>query len=285
MKPILIEKIEEVFISALGATRQVYEELGVYGKELIQKNQFGESSLRMDIEAEKTIINTFLKAGIPIRIRSEEHGIIETGKNPIFFGVLDGLDGSGVYRKEKGAGRYGTMLGIFSNLNPRYDEYLFSGIMEHSANKLFFSSKNKGSFMIANGLRKPIKCSSALRLGKQTKIYVDEGVEFNKAFFSKVIKGFSTFYLGSSAVYYADIAAGDADLVLECARKGNLEIAAAYGLIRESGGVMVTMDGADLGERKYLTFGQDTHIPVITASTSQLAKDLIDYINQTKGGA
>ncbi|PIP23730.1 MAG: hypothetical protein COX90_02075 [Candidatus Nealsonbacteria bacterium CG_4_10_14_0_2_um_filter_38_17] len=280
----LIEKIEEVAIGALRTTRQIHEELGTCGEETVQKNQFGENSLRMDVEAEKVIIDAFLKARIPIRIKSEEHGTVEIGEEPTCLGVLDGLDGSGVYRKARGKGRYGTMFGIFSNLDPCYDEYLFSGIMEHTTNRLFFSSKGKGSFMVVNGIKRPIKCSGALRLGKQTRIYIDEGVESNKTLFSKRLGGFNTFYLGSSAVYYADMASGNADLVLECTRKGSLEIAVAYGLIRESGGVMVTMDGNDLGGRKYLSFGQDTHIPVVTASTSQLAQDLIDYVNRIESG-
>jgi fructose-1,6-bisphosphatase/inositol monophosphatase family enzyme len=43
-------------------------------------------------------------------------------------------------------------------------------------------------------------------------------------------------------------------LALECTRKGNLEIAVAYGLIREAGGVMTTADGEDLGPKGYQTF-------------------------------
>ncbi len=273
-----IKQLEKIALNALKKAYQIHQELGASGEELVQKNQFGETALKVDIEAEKAVIDVLRKAKVPIRIISEEHGTTQIGDNPIYLGILDGLDGSGVYKKERGKGRYGTILGIFSNINPKYEDYLFSGVMEHSTKRLFYAIKGKGSFVIVDGKPGHIHCSESKILDKNTRIYVDEYSEINRRVFSSKLQGFRVTYSGSSAVYYVDLANGNADLVLECTRKRNLEIAGVYGLEIESGGCIVGLDGASLGSQKYLEFGQDKQIPVISASTEELAKQLIKHI-------
>lgn len=278
----MTRQLEQIALEALHKAYQLHEQLGVEGEALVQKNRFGETALKVDIEAEKAVIATLRESQIPIRIISEEHGLVEITANPVYLGILDGLDGSTVYKRARGKGRYGTMFAIFSNLNPAYDDYLFSGIMEHSTQSLFFAMKGKGSHLLRDGKQTPIHASSAFQLDQQVRIYVDESFEINQETFSARLRNFQTTHLGASAVYYADVASGQADLALECTRKGNLEIAAAYGLAHEAGAVMVTLDGASLKGQKYLEFGQDRHIPVITASTQALAQDLIKYISRPR---
>ncbi|MFC1753956.1 inositol monophosphatase family protein [Thermoproteota archaeon] len=280
-----IEQVEKLAIIALKRSYQVHQELGASGEELDQKNPFGETSLKMDIEAEKAVIDTFREEKVPLRIISEEHGTVDITKDPKYLAVLDGLDGSKEYKNNRGKGRYATMLGIFSNLNPRYDEYVFGGMMEHTTKRLFFVSKGKGSFVLSDGKKNPICCSNAKTLSKEkTRIYAD--VEFDKnrnitfihdIFLSK-LKGHKILHQCATAVHYADLVSGEADIILECTRKGNLEMAAAYGLVTEAGGVMVTIDGVSVAGKKYLEFGQNEYLPVISASTMELAKELINQV-------
>ena len=194
------------------------------------------------------------------------------------MGVLDGIDGTRALKAKKGM--YGTMFGIFSNLNPKYDDYLFSGIIEHSTKRLFYVSKGKKSLVIVKGKTMPVSCSNNSKLDKKIKIYIDECWDFNKKTFSEKLQGFNIDCLNSSAHHYLSLISGQADLVLECTRKGNLEIAVSYGLVTKAGGIMETLDGASLGQKKYLKFGQDKHIAVISASKKQLARELIEHINQ-----
>ncbi|MBU0953211.1 MAG: hypothetical protein KKA90_02185 [Nanoarchaeota archaeon] len=266
------EHVVKTALASLEKAYNIHQDLGKVGEELLQKNQFGETALRGDVEIEKAMV--------PIRILSEEHGTLDIGTNPQYLGLLDGLDGSSVYKKARAKGRYGTMLGIFSSLDPRYDDYLFSGIMEHATRRLFYAVNGKGSFLIANGKTETIACSKSTELSEKTRIYVDEYFETNRKIFSAKLQGFHVSYLGSSAVYYADLASGSADLVLECTRKRNLEIAIAYGLETESGGVMVTADGRSLGPCPYLEFGHDIQVPVVSAATKELAEALIGHISR-----
>jgi fructose-1,6-bisphosphatase/inositol monophosphatase family enzyme len=270
-------------IKALKNAYKVHEKLGDKGLVPVQKNPHGDISLVGDIETEKAVIDTFREANIPLRIISEEHGVIDLSANPRFLAVLDGIDGTNVYETERGKGRYGTMFGIFSKLDPKYDDYIFSGVMEHSTKRLYYAVKNKGVFLITDGKQSLIKCSPARGL-RDSRIYADEffdgyrNVSFIHDTYLSKLKGYAFVHSNSSAVHYVDLAQGKADLVLECTRKGNLEIAVAYGLVNEAGGVVVTIDGVSIGKRKYLVLGQDKYIPIISASTTELAEELIRRI-------
>lgn len=272
------ERFERIALDSLRRALSVHDNLGEAGEELVQKNQFGETALRVDIECEKTILDFLKEAGVPIRVISEEHGQVDITENPRYLGILDGLDGSSVYRKERGRARYGTMFGIFDTTNPSYSDYLVSGIMEHSTRRLFVAQRNGGAFVVEGDKRTPIHSSGRTQLDPVAQIYIDEYFEINRETFSKKLKGFNTHYGGSSSVYYADVASGVADLALECTRKNNLEIAIAYGLETEAGAVMIGLDGASIGDKKYLEFGQKEKIPIITAATRGLAEKLLEHI-------
>ena len=272
-------------MKALVKAYDIHQELGASGKDVVRKNRFGDSALRADIEMENAVINHFKEIKSPIRVISEEHGVVDIGK-PENLAVLDGLDGSVEYKKKEN-GRYGTMLGIFSNLNPNYDDYLFCGIMEHSTGKLYYGYRSGGSWVCKNFELPPkeIRCSGYKKLDEKTRIQADKNCDealkmnvIHDAFLSKM-EGFDIAYPLSSAASFADLASGKTDLVLQCTRKNNLELAVAYGLIKEAEGVIVTTDETDMGKESYLEFGQNDHIPVIAASTKQLAMKLIKHIS------
>ena len=78
----MMPNFEQIIFLALRRAYEVHENLGSRGEELIQKNQFGETALRIDIEAEEAVINVLKENNIPIRIISEEHGQIDIMPNP-----------------------------------------------------------------------------------------------------------------------------------------------------------------------------------------------------------
>lgn len=43
---------------------------------------------------------------------------------------------------------------------------------------------------------------------------------------------------------------------------------------------MINLDGQSLDELEYLKFGQDKHVPIITASTRELANELLSYLSK-----
>ncbi len=283
IKQVDLNLIEKVGIASLKEAFEKHQLLGPTGIEQVRKNQFGDTAMRGDIEAENAVLEVLKQSSFPIIVRSEEHGDVEIGKKALYFGVLDGIDGSSWYRSEQGVGRYATLFGIFHGTNPRYGDYLFNGLMEHATNRLFYALRGKGSFILdlKTGEKIPIRTSGNTSLDNNTSIYVDQYWDINKEKFLSRLQGHNVqpYHLCSS-VHYADVASGQADLALECTRKENLEIAAVYGLIHEAGGKIVSFNGEELANKSYRDFGQTEHIPVITAATPALAQQAVTFFNR-----
>jgi fructose-1,6-bisphosphatase/inositol monophosphatase family enzyme len=217
--------VRDIIIESLYKTLSVHDNLGKDGEKLVQKNQFGETALKVDIECEEAVINLLKSIGFPAQVISEEHGVVNVG-NPRYLAILDGLDGSNVYkRRREQEARYGTMFGIFHTTNPTYNDYLACGIIEHPTRRLFFAIRNAGAYVVERGKTIPIHTSGRTQLGPDTNVYVDTNFEINRYTFSDRLQAFRPKCMGSSAVHYADVAFGKADLALECTRKNNLEIA------------------------------------------------------------
>lgn len=275
-----MSNLKQIVIDALYKAYEVHQSLGASGEEVVQKNQFAQVALRVDIECEQAVLQTLQENTLAIKVISEEHGTTLIGNSQEYLGVLDGLDGSMLYKTNRGKKRYGTMFAIFDTTNPTYSDYRVCGIMQHATNRLFIAEKDKGAYILENNQEKPIHTSSKTQLGSNTKIYIDEYFEYNRTTFSQHLSEFEPKYELASSLYYADLAEGTADLVLECTRKGNLEIAVEYGLTTEAGGSVIDLEGHDIAHQSYLSFGQDEQVGIISAATHSLALDLLKKIRQ-----
>lgn len=271
--------LHEIGIKALSQAFESRNKLSLDGLELVRKNQFGDTALRLDIEAEKTVIEVLKKSGLSLIVHSEEHGVVNIGENPKYLAVLDGIDGSEECKKFWGTGRYGTMLGIFFGKDPKYDDYIFQGIMEHAIGRLVWAGKGTGTHACVRGQTQRVSSSRAEKLDPETKIYftLKEFDQFgaDKTFFVRVLEGHQYTRIGSTASHYVDLCIGDVDLVIEPTRKFNLEPGAAFGLIIESGGEILTEKGERLGNKRFLEFGQDRSLAIIAAATCELARDVV----------
>lgn len=270
---------ETITQSALLEAYKVHQALGLRGEELVQKNQFGETALRVDVEAEEAVIDFLKRENVPIRIISEEHGQVDISPDPKYLGILDGLDGSNRYQAGRGVERYGTMFGVFSNLDPKYSDYISSGIMEHSTGRLFSADRDAGSFvMIESGERTLLHVSKKDVMDNTTKIYINEYWEVCRKVFLEKLRKFKTADPRAYATYFSDLGSGNVDLVLTCTGKNNLEIAIGYGFVKEAGGFMVDLESEDFGDKKYLEWGQKEQLPVIVAANMTLVQELINNI-------
>lgn len=278
-----LEQVKLAATRALQKAFEVFSELGERGLEEVQKNQFGETALKVDIACEKAVLDSLKADNIPVRVYSEEHGVIDIGM-PQFLATLDGVDGSALYKQDRLFGKYGTMFSLFKGTDPCYADYIMGGIMQHSTKKMLVGLKDDGAWVLEGAEKKPIHTSNNIDFDSKTKIYIDEFFEINRDIFSRPLVGYNTSYKQASSLYYADVAEGLADFALECTRKGNLEIAAAYGLIKEAGGVMVDLDGNDLRGQKYLNFGmkEKEYLPIITASSPELAQKLVAFLRDRR---
>lgn len=286
---------EESEVITLEALLNAFDRSQLLGKEGIRpygKNKYGETRLRVDWESEEAIIQTLRKYKLPITVVSEEHDIVVLGNE--LLGILDGKDGSGMcveFWKGNKKARFGTMFAIYRGRNPCYSDYITSGIMEDPNERLFIATKGKGAFATnvndETGTWIPLHVSNKRKLDRRTKILVDYYYP-SEYLFHKIIKiyvdsleGFDWETLRCSAAHYIDLITGKAHAVLETTRKDNLEIAVAYPFIAEAGGVMVTNDGKDIGNKYYSKFGRkkNEHLPVLSATNMTLARRLAQKIN------
>jgi fructose-1,6-bisphosphatase/inositol monophosphatase family enzyme len=270
--------INDILCKALQATYELHEELGEKGEETVEKNQFGETALRVDVEAEEVVLQVLKEAKVPIRVISEEHGQIDITDSPIYLGVLDGLDGTNRYIAGRGKERYGTMFAIFSSLNPQYNDYITGGIMEHTTGKLFTTKKGDGSFVTVDGEVEKIYVSSVDQLNEKTRIYLNQYWAVCRKMFLENFGALKFTDPRAYSTYFSDLASGGVDLVISSTGKNNLELAIGYGLIVEAGGVVVDVQGESLRDKKYLEFGQNEQIPIIASSCAKLAQELLTFV-------
>lgn len=274
--------------TALRSTYDIFTSLGVRGIEPAQVNVFGDMALRGDVACEEAIIAYFEKHQVPVRITSEEHGITDIVENPMYLVTLDGIDGSMRYKtyfEGDADARFGTILAAFSSIDPNYNDYVCAGSLEHPHGLLYFCEKDKGVWQedLSTGTRTHIHTSSQDSFTPSTRIYIDSNPHIAhyallEELFITPLQAHTLICLLSSAAHYADLAAGRVDLVLECTRKGNLEIAYGYAMTREAGGVMLTLQGADMGPLSFLRYGQDASLPTIAASQYALAKECLNFL-------
>ncbi len=275
-----IEEMKLVMLRAFQSALEKHAALGARGLEEVRKNRFGDTALRMDIEAEEAVLESFSRDNFPVRVISEEHGTVDIG-DPKFTAMLDGIDGTAEYQRNPEKGKYGTMLGLFKGIDPRYSDYLVGGIMQHATRRALVGIKGRGAFAVSGNQERPIRTSGHTNFDEKTKIYIEEFFEANRKNFSAPLAGFNI--VGdkkASSLYYADVAEGLADFALGCTFKGNLEVASAYPLILEAGGVIVDLEGNDIGSQKYLEFGQRENVPIICAATEELARKLIAFLKE-----
>lgn len=285
MERIEQENLREVCIEAAQAAFNAHEQLGEEGKREKATNVFGERTLVADWECEEAVINIFKKHKIPVRIISEEHGEVTIGENPKYLAVLDGLDGTYQYKRDVADDdrRYGTMFAIFRGTDPKYQDAIVSFIMEHPTKRLFMAINSKGAYAIENGKKKLIGTSGATAIDQNLRIFAGEPEGYQGPKFSEKLGQFHSTHPNASSRCYADLASGEVDAVYETTRKRNLELAAAYLLVTEAGGAMITEDGEDLGDQNYLTYGQGKgeYKGIISASTLELAKDVRQLVKSS----
>ena len=273
-----------VMRDALYAAFQVHEKLGEKGCERMSNglNQFGDSPLVLDWEAEEAVLKSLRLSGIPIRVFSEEHGMVEIGEPPYgYTGFLDGIDGSYVCLHEYGVGRYATMFAIFRGEDPTYGDALVSGIMEHATERMFLAIKGGGAFIEKNEERMPLGVSSCTELNAETRIYTDVYTPLEQKVYEKkwARKPWRvTMDTHCASIDYTDLLLGDADVVTEAlGKKQDIEKLVAYLLVIEAGGVMIDWLGESLENKRCLAPGTEESI-MIAASSMALAQELRAYI-------
>ena len=271
-------QLEEIGLTALLAASAVHDRLGADGLEEVGENEW-HTALKCDVDCERAVIDIFRRNNVPIVIISEEHGRTEIGENPKYVAVLDGLDGTGVYKVERGIGRYATMLAIFDGTNPKHDDYIFSGMMVHAEHTLMHVTRGDKTVMRqVDDEPSYVQCLSDERIDSNSLIYLDLFWEKVRTVFEEKLAGHNIQDMLCLGMHLFDVAQGKAVAAGGITAKDNLEMAIAYGLIKGAGGDIITLDGQSIGPKKYLEFKEQKDIPYLGVCTKALGQDLIRTI-------
>ncbi|GEM_PF-4462309 len=298
---------KDYVLAGVNALRSAY----LAQRKLLRKGNIGEFVLkgsgldratRGDFESEEAVIKSFQRSGLPIRIFSEEHGQIDIGKNPRYFAVLDGVDGSSAMAANPNT-RCGTMVAIATTLDPLYRDFLFGGVTEYSTNRILFGVQGKGSTLIENpGVKETVTSvvpKKRLPLGKDTRIYIDDptlfedykpGItsgldavgQFMREKFTQPLKEGGLEHLSaqaSGAATSMDFLLGDVDALCLVIAKGVFEPPASYALTRSINGFVLGADGKDIGPRKWSTYGRPMS-GVLAVPSRKLGRDLMRLIKK-----
>ncbi len=268
---------------ALKRAQDVVSSLGASGRKEIGGNAFGQRMLRADWEAEEAVIAFLKEKNVPVRLYTEEHGIVDIVERPQHTALLDGLDGSAIYKgghRELYEGRdlqrhFSTMLGFFAGMDPALGNYLACGWLDHATGVSYHARKGGGAYAGIGERTWPLQCRQE---GSAKLIYLESSLPMLTERYGKARAGCSIEGLFAANAYFIDLvdpkSARTADAVIHCSAKGGLECAIAYGVVREAGGAMIDEHGRDLGEMKYLFYSSEPIKPVIAASSEVLAREI-----------
>jgi len=213
-----MESLRDICFEIAKRTSTTFLNLGEAGKERVQSNRFGETTLRADWECEEEVLKILKKRGLNIRVISEEHGVVEIGGDEgKLLGILDGIDGTRQYVAEGSEYKsFGTLFGVFSNNDPLYKDCLASCAVEHSTGRIFMAFKGQGCFVIEQGKTRRIKLEGPKEVSSKLRMFGD-----GKSLYTAQLSPFNVIETSSATQNFLALLSGRGDVVSLYTLKGN----------------------------------------------------------------
>ncbi len=248
---------------------------------------FGNLVADTEIGADKIIgekLVAYLKesfASVPFKIEVEGAGIfsnVPADSKIKYYITLDPLDGSLNFRLrgETLGLPFSTALAMFEGDSPTFKDCVGAGITDLRNGDVWAAVRGKGANL--NGF--PCKTSGATQVNLKEGIIIGEFYyPENRELLTRIFKGEKGWLRnpGSASYEMALVASGQADAFI-CDRQKAHELGAAFLLVSEAGGYVCDFEGHSLAERDYHFNSQ---IPVIAASTKELALELVERIRNS----
>lgn len=203
----------------------------------------GDVVKEIDLAAERALTKTLEEHGVSCTVVSEDSGVMEIGSHPSdFYVVTDPVDGT----TNAVRGIPFTATSIAVSKAPRLRAVETALVTDLFHNVTYTAEKGRGAFK--NGER--IRPSSTSSLEKAV-----VGIDFNTfkkrelfIWLEEVLnRARHLRHLGANALELCYVADGTTDAFLDLRGKLRVtDIAGAYLILRETGGLMVTPDGTEL---------------------------------------
>ena len=259
--PLLTEMVNAVRVSSMP----------LFGKhKIVGQGASGDFTEQIDKVAESAIIRVIEKRKITCTLVSEEIGIKEFGREPSIYIVTDPIDGTA--NAVNGVPFFASSLAI--SKSPHLNGIVAGVVMDVYKNVIFSAEKGKGAKQNGKKIR-PTRISD---VGKAI-----IGVDLSKIKPKKQLQRLSPLlkiaghprHFGANALELCYVANGIYDAFVDIRQRLRVtDIAAAYLIIKESGGVMLTPEGHELNPSLTPT----SRVSFIAAGNNQLFNKIGDLI-------
>ncbi|MEM2896859.1 MAG: inositol monophosphatase family protein [Candidatus Bathyarchaeia archaeon] len=252
------KKVKESIEPFLGSER-AHESLG--------KGAGGEIIKRIDYVAEKAIIETLKDYEASCILVSEESGIKKVGKNLRDFLVVDPLDGT--LNALRGVNFYCTSLAVSKN---QFLSGIYAGLVMDLVNEdIYYGEKNKGAYL----KQEMIHTSSVMDL-KESIVGIDlcflKDETIIKKILSFLMKVNHTRYFGANALELCQVASGIIEAFIDMRKRIRItDIAAGQLIIKEAGGLVVSLNGKELDSR----ISPKERVSLIAVANRRLSKKIM----------
>ena len=267
---VMIKNCAEAGLAALRQVQKMPAKLGDRGRKVVSDNQFGDRQIIADVECERAVIDTFQQYDLPLRLMAEEHGNTNLHQFPRLLLLLDGLDGSASFVGRAPAGSHGTLFSVYSSLEPSYGDYICAGMADFRTGRLYLAVRGQGLVMHDGPRTSKVEMSSIAFPRRSQR--VSGSIPASGGVYGERLRALDPLDYYSWVEALRRMFDGECYGIVESTRKGNLEQAALYPLVREAGGSVIALDGSDLGIKNFLTFGQAQVEGLIAASSAQAAE-------------
>lgn len=232
---------------------------------IIGRNPSGGLTRKVDIEAERVILEELKELQIPLYYIGEE--LQSTiGSDPDVFVVADCVDGS--LNAIRGIPFYCTSIAISNT--PKIDGVFTGIVMDLCRGDVFTAVKNRGAFL--NG--KPIQVSDITSLSdsvlRMSLSHV--GSTLGKRLVTLLSKSQHDRHLGSAALELCYFAAGFYQSFVDVRKRLRpTDLAAAYLIIKEAGGIVSFPDGNIFD----CVLDSKTHLSIIASCSERLHQQIL----------
>lgn len=257
------------------ASRQVYENIrhlagtkeaaGDYGV-----GAGGDISRKIDIVAEKTVLDFFKKINFECVVMGEECGRIDLSEKPKGYVIMDAIDGSA--NAVRGFPFFCCSL-AFAKENKLSS--ITDGVVTNlSSGDMYWASKNRGAFL--NDRR--------ISVTKEEHVYRIVGINTSGATPELMRKLHPIFehhnhtrHFGANALEMAVFASGLMDVFIDLRKKIRIQdIAGGYILVKEAGGILLDENLLPLdAELSY-----STRVSFIAAANQAVLNEIISQMNK-----
>lgn len=235
-------------------------------------NVKGDRTIGMDVKIEEVLIKYIKSNNLPVKIFSEETGVVTFHPSPRFLVALDPLDGSTNYKIGNNLLPFGTLIAFYENIEPRLNQVTAAGAIEYTEGLLWIYDGQR----TLDAENNPVTLKTDWPIHQSTPVYLDlyykEGYEMYRPLPQKIFVRNTGSTIGHLSYVLTNVAAGLGGVCMRAE-----EIGAVYSLIKGAGGIAVDHEGNDLGVRRF--HPEDTY-PML-AGSKKVVEFCVSKLNES----